>query len=49
MHLKRFHNLPLLQEEMGHRNAALLQTRYLNLRRLSKSAAQCFFSPEHWA
>lgn len=48
MHIKRFHNLPLLQEEMGHRNAALLQTRYLNLRHLKKSVAQEFFSPEHW-
>lgn len=48
MHLKRFHNLPLLQEEMGHRNSALLQTRYLNLRNLKQSAAFCFFSPDKW-
>ncbi len=48
MHIKRFHNLPLLQEEMGHRNAALLQTRYLNLRHLKKSAAHDFFNQEHW-
>ncbi len=48
MHLKRFHNLPLLQEEMGHRNASLLQTRYLNLRYLRKSSAQRFFQPEVW-
>ncbi len=48
MHLKRFHNLPLLQEEMGHRNASLLQTRYLNLSHLKKAAARKFFEPEHW-
>lgn len=48
MHLKRFHNLPLLQEEMGHRNSALLQTRYLNLRNLKKSVASRFFSQNFW-
>ena len=48
MHLKRFHNLPLLQEEMGHRNATLLQTRYLNLRHLGKHTALYFFNPEKW-
>lgn len=48
MHLKRFHNLPLLQEEMGHRNAALLQTRYLNLRNLKKNTATLFFQEKRW-
>ena len=48
MHLKRFHNLPLLQEEMGHRNAALLQTRYLNLRNLRKQHAALFFQHTRW-
>ena len=48
MHLKRFHNLPLLQEEMGHRNATLLQTRYLNLRHLRKRTAKAFFTTEKW-
>lgn len=48
MHLKRFHNLALLQEEMGHRNSALLQTRYLNLRNLTKNAARQFFSSDSW-
>ncbi len=48
MHLKRFHNLLLLQEEMGHRNSVLLQTRYLNLRHLSRSAAARFFSADYW-
>lgn len=48
MHLMRFHNLPLLQEEMGHRNASLLQTRYLNLRKLRKSTAARFFDAANW-
>lgn len=49
MHLKRFHNLPLLQEEMGHRNSTLLQTRYLNLRHLRKRTAIDFFESRHWS
>ena len=48
MHLKHFHNLPLLQEEMGHRNSHLLQTRYLNLRNLRQSTARRFFNPDEW-
>lgn len=48
MHLKRYHNLLLLQEEMGHRNASLLQTRYLNLRHLRRSAAVRFFATDYW-
>ena len=48
MHIKRFHNLSLLQEEMGHRDARLLQTRYLNLRCLKMSAARRFWIPENW-
>ena len=43
MHLKHFHNLMLLQEEMGHRNSTLLQTRYLNLRNLSSGSAEHIF------
>lgn len=42
-HLKHFHNLALLQEEMGHRDSHLLRTRYLNLRNISKQAAADFF------
>lgn len=42
-HLKHFHNLPQLQEEMGHRDCALLRTRYLNLRHISTGAARRFF------
>lgn len=49
MHLKHFHNLPLLQEEMGHQSAHLLQTRYLNLRNLSEKSARRFFSIEEWS
>lgn len=48
MHLKKFHNLPLLQEEMGHRNSSLLQTRYLNLRYLRRASAHRFFNPQYW-
>ncbi len=43
LHLKRFHNLPQLQEEMGHRDCNLLRTRYLNLRHVSSSTARRFF------
>ena len=43
LHLKFFHNLPRLQEEMGHRDCSLLRTRYLNLRNVSASAARRFF------
>lgn len=46
MHLKHFHNLPLLQEEMGHSNTHLLRTRYLNLRHISSADAARFFSPQ---
>ena len=48
MHLKCFHCLPLLQEEMGHRNASLLQTRYLNLRGVKKNVAKRFFRDDMW-
>ena len=46
MHLKKFHNLYLLQEEMGHRDSVLLRTRYLNLRNLTTQAASRFFKWE---
>jgi len=42
-HLKHFHNLSRLQEEMGHRDCSLLRTRYLNLRNVSANAARLFF------
>lgn len=44
MHMRHFQNMSQLQQEMGHRSAALLQTRYLNLRGLSAHAAECFFN-----
>ena len=48
MHLKHFHNLLQLQEEMGHRSSALLQTRYLNLRYLRRTSATRFFASKYW-
>lgn len=45
-HLKNFHNLYLLQEEMGHRDSSLLRTRYLNLRNITTHAANAFFRME---
>ena len=45
-HIKFFHNLPLLQEEMGHQDSSLLRTRYLNLRNVSTHSAQAFFKME---
>ncbi len=44
MHLKHFHNILKLQEEMGHRDSNLLRTRYLNLRDVRAAAARDFFS-----
>lgn len=44
LHLKCFHNLPQLQEEMGHRDCNLLHTRYLNVRNVSTSTARRFFA-----
>lgn len=43
MHLKHFHDLSLLQEEMGHSSTNLLRTRYLNLRGISTADAAQFF------
>lgn len=44
MHLKHFHDLHRLQEEMGHRDCYLLHTRYLNLRNITGRAAYNFFN-----
>ncbi len=46
MHLKHFHNLIMLQEEMGHRDSNLLRTRYLNLRDVRRFAAREFFTQD---
>lgn len=43
-HLKCFHNLSRLQEEMGHRDVNLLRTRYLNVRHVSTTTARRFFA-----
>ena len=47
-HLKYFRDLPQLQLEMGHSTPALLRTRYLNMRDITKQQAQLFWSPELW-
>lgn len=44
LHLKHYHNILKLQEEMGHRDSMLLRTRYLNLRGVRSSAAREFFT-----
>ena len=46
MHLKHYHNLVMLQEEMGHRDSNLLRTRYLNLRDVRSFAAREFFTQD---
>ena len=43
-HLRCFHNLHQLQEEMGHRDSNLLRTRYLNIRHVSSATARRFFA-----
>lgn len=44
-HAKHFHDFARLQEEMGHRSAALLRTRYLSMNGLTASAAKRFWTP----
>ena len=43
--LKRFHNLPKLQSEMGHADLSLIRTRYVNMGNITKAEAKCFFEP----
>ncbi len=43
--LKRFHNLPKLQSEMGHADLSLIRTRYVNMHGISRADAKCFFEP----
>lgn len=43
--LKRFHNLPKLQSEMGHTDLSLIRTRYVNMGSITKAEAKCFFEP----
>ena len=42
-HAKYFRNFPELQIEMGHRSSALLRTRYLNMRGVTKESAERFW------
>lgn len=44
-HLKHWHDLPRLQEEMGHRSARLLRTRYLSMRGITAPHAKLFWTP----
>lgn len=41
---KRFHDLPRLQLNMGHRDLSLLHSRYVNMRGISNFAAYSFFN-----
>lgn len=43
-HLKRWHDLERLQEEMGHRSAQLLRTRYLSMKGVTRDHAALFWS-----
>jgi len=42
-HLKQFHDLQLLQLEMGHANNNLLRTRYLSMNKVTRMAARKFW------
>lgn len=43
-HLKHWHDLERLQEEMGHRSTRLLRTRYLSMKGITRSHAALFWS-----
>lgn len=44
-HAKHFHDFLRLQEDMGHRSAALLRTRYLSMRGVTAAHAALFWKP----
>lgn len=44
-HAKQFHDFARLQEDMGHRSAALLRTRYLSMRGITAAQAAQFWKP----
>lgn len=44
-HAKQFHDFARLQEDMGHRSAALLRTRYLSMRGITAAQAARFWKP----
>ncbi len=45
-HIKHWHDAARLQEEMGHRSARLLRTRYLSMRGVTHAHARLFWQPE---
>lgn len=44
-HLKKWHDIGKLQEEMGHRSARLLQTRYLSMKGITREHVTMFWTP----
>lgn len=44
-HLKHWHDLNKLQEEMGHRSSRLLRTRYLSMKGISRHHVKLFWTP----
>lgn len=44
-HLKKWHNVDKLQEEMGHRSSQLLRTRYLSMKGINSKQVKIFWSP----
>lgn len=44
-HLKNWHDIGKLQEEMGHRSARLLQTRYLSMKGITREQVKLFWTP----
>ena len=44
-HAKFFHDFARLQEDMGHRSASLLRTRYLSMQGLTAAHARLFWTP----
>ena len=44
-HLKQWHNIGKLQEEMGHRSARLLMTRYLSMKGITMQHVREFWTP----
>lgn len=47
-HVKQWHSFERLQEEMGHRSARLLRTRYLSMKGITKAQATRFWNPAAW-
>lgn len=45
-HLKHWHDLERLQEEMGHRSTRLLRTRYLSMKGITRKNAALFWSSQ---